>query len=163
MEYIKLLLTNNDKIKEMSEMASAIVREYYDPILGTAQNDYMLEKFQSEAAIRSQIEQGYQYYFVKENHKNLGFLAFYPRGEAMYLSKFYLYKEERQKGYGRKIIDFVIRCAKAAGLSCIELNVNRNNNTITAYEKLGFKRIRSEKIDIGSGYFMDDHVYRLEF
>ena len=39
MEYIKLLLTDTDKIKEMSEMASAIVREYYDPILGTAQND----------------------------------------------------------------------------------------------------------------------------
>jgi len=31
------------------------------------------------------------------------------------------------------------------------------------YEKLGFKILRSEKNDIGQGYYMDDYVYRLEF
>ena len=80
----------------------------------------------------------------------------------MYLSKLYLYKEERGKGYSRQMLDFVIRNARDIGLTFIELNVNRNNSAIYAYEKLGFKVIRTEKNDIGSGFFMDDYVYGLQ-
>ena len=29
---------------------------------------------------------------VREDDRNLGFLAFYPKSDALYLSKFYLYK-----------------------------------------------------------------------
>ena len=32
---------------------------------------------------------------------------------------------------------------------------------IRVYEKLGFTVARAEKNDIGSGFFMDDHVYAL--
>ena len=44
----------------------------------------------------------------------------------------------------------------------MELNVNKHNDTIRIYEKMGFRLLRSEKNDIGSGYYMDDYVYRLE-
>ena len=47
-----------EKTEELSRLASAIVREHYDPILGTEQNDYMIEKFQSPDAIRDQIRSG---------------------------------------------------------------------------------------------------------
>ena len=80
----------------------------------------------------------------------------------MYLSKLYLYKDERGKGYSRQMLDFVIRNARNIGLTSIELNVNRNNSAIYAYEKLGFKVIRAEKNDIGAGFFMDDYVYGLQ-
>ena len=144
-------------------MATEIVREHYDPILGKAQNDYMLEKFQSPHAIRSQLEHGYRYFFACEGGRRVGFLAFYPRGESMYLSKLYLYKAERGKGYSRRMVGFVKEKAREEGLSSIELNVNRFNNAVYAYEKIGFRRIWSEKNDIGSGYYMDDYVYRLTF
>ena len=161
MVFEKLSLSDEGGIEEMSAIATAIVREHYDPILGKEQNDYMLKKFQSAQAIRGQLEQGYRYYFVGDKAHRLGFMAFYPRGEAMYLSKLYLYKDERGKGYSRRMIDFVADQARAEGLSAIELNVNRFNGSVDIYEKLGFTRIRSEKIDIGSGYFMDDYVYSL--
>ena len=61
------------------------------------------------------------------------------------------------------MLDFVISEAKKDGLSSIELNVNRNNSAIYAYEKLGFRIIRTEKNDIGSGFYMDDYVYALTF
>ena len=48
-------------------------------------------------------------------------------------------------------------------MSAIELNVNRFNPSIAVYEHLGMRRIRAEKNDIGSGYYMDDYVYRLDF
>ena len=80
----------------------------------------------------------------------------------MYLSKLYLYKTERGKGYSRQMVDFVAGKARNAGLPAIELNVNRDNSAVRAYEKLGFQMIRTEKNDIGEGFFMDDFVFRLE-
>ena len=80
----------------------------------------------------------------------------------MYLSKFYLRKEARGKGYARRMLAFVAAEARKAGLRAVELNVNKNNPTRFIYERLGLRRIRDEKIDIGGGFFMDDFVYRLD-
>ena len=163
MKFEKLLPGDESKISEMSQMASEIVREHYDPILGKEQNDYMLVKFQSVEAIKNQLENGYRYYFAKVDGKNAGFMAFYPRGDAMYLSKLYLYKHERGKGYSKEMLAFLKRNAEAEGLFAVELNVNKRNEALEIYKKLGFEVIRAEKIDIGSGYYMDDYVCRLEF
>ena len=149
-------------IAEMSAMASAIVREHFDPIIGKAQNDYMLNMFQTPEAIQHQLDQGCRYYFVRKEGRNLGFLAFYPRESAMYLSKFYLYREERGKGYARPMMDFVVRHARQAGLPAVELNVNRNNSAVNVYRSLGLYVVREEKNEIGSGFFMDDFVFRLD-
>ena len=163
MLFQELTSDNEAGIRRMSAMAAAIVREHYDPILGKAQNDYMLEKFQSVPALRDQLAHGYRYFFVRSGEgRDLGFLAFYPRPGALYLSKLYLYKEERGKGYARIMLDFLRTHAEKLDLPAIELNVNRFNGTVAIYEKLGFRRIREEKNDIGHGYFMDDYVYRLE-
>lgn len=160
MEFVKL---EKSAVSEMSEMATEIVREHYDPIIGKEQNDYMLKMFQSEDAILSQLAHGYNYYFVKENGKNVGFIAFYRRDDAIYLSKLYLYKTERKKGYSRMMIDFVKEAAKKEGLGAIELNVNKKNDAVKVYEALGFKVVRLEKNDIGNGFYMDDYVFRLDF
>ena len=152
MVFVELAPHDEKGIEEMSAMAREIVREHFDPIIGKAQNDYMIELFQTPAAIRDQLEHGYRYFFVREDDRQIGFLAFYPRKDAMYLSKLYLYKTERGKGYSRKMLEFVIRAAVAAGLDSVELNVNRNNSAVLAYEKLGFHVIRTEKNDIGKGF-----------
>ena len=105
----------------------------------------MLGMFQTEQAIKEQLENGYKYFFVCENNRNIGFLAFYPKGNSLYLSKFYLYKSERGKGYAHKMMEFVIYNAKELNLTGVELNVNKQNSACCAYERLGFKIIRSEK------------------
>lgn len=163
MDFIELSVENETGISEMSKMATDIVREHFDPLIGKEQNDFMLEMFQTKHAIKEQLENGYKYFFVRENNRNLGFLAFYPRDHAMYLSKFYLYKSERGKGYAHQMLEFVISNAKKQNLTGIELNVNKQNSACQAYESLGFKIVRSEKNSIGNGFYMDDYVYRLEF
>lgn len=163
MEFEKLNIENETKVGEMSAFATIIIKDYYDYIVGATQNDYMLEKFQSVNAIYDQLKNGYNYYFVKVDNKNVGFLAFYPRDNSMYISKFYLEYRARNKGYSRQMLNFVTEKAKDSGLNSIELNVNKQNPSIAVYEKLGFKRLRAEKIDIGAGYFMDDYVYKLTF
>lgn len=157
----ELLINQEEKIKEMSDMASAIVKEHFDPLIGFAQNDYMIKKYQTVNAIKEQLENGYRYFFVEDNDICVGFLAFYPKKESMYLSKFYLYKDKRGKGYSHQMLDFVKREAKNIGCQSIELNVNKHNSACNAYEKLGFQVIRSEKNDIGNGFYMDDYVYSL--
>jgi len=50
-------------------------------------NDYMIEKFQSITSILEQLTQDYQYYFVTDYHdRKIGFIAFYPRRDDLYLS-----------------------------------------------------------------------------
>ena len=159
----KLEKGDADGIERMSSVATAIVREYYDPILGTAQNDYMLEMFQSVRAIKEQLDRGVSYYFVEGDGKIIGFFAFYPKKDCLYLSKFYLEAPARGRGAGKRALEFIKGEAAGAGKDSIELNVNRNNiDTIGFYEATGFRRIRSEKNDIGNGFFMDDHVYGLK-
>lgn len=162
MEFIQLKKTDKEGIQNMSRMAAAIVREHFDPIIGKAQNDYMLSMFQTPQAIQDQLLHGYQYYFIKKDSHDIGFLAFYPGNTAMYLSKFYLYKEYRKHGCAHTMMDFVIQKTREAQLSSIELNCNKYNDAIPVYEALGFQIIRSEKNDIGNGFFMDDYVLALK-
>ena len=163
MDFVRLTEDDVNGIKEMSDMATAILREHYDPIVGKEQNDYMLKMFQSEEAIREQLGHGYNYYFVKSEGQNAGFLAYYPREGALYLSKLYLYKDQRGKGFSRVMLEFLKEKAKELGLNRIELNVNRNNPSVQVYEKLGFTVAWTEKNDIGNGFYMDDYVYAIEF
>lgn len=153
-------LEDQKKIRELSKLASQIVREHYDPILGSEQNDYMIKKFQSVPAITEQLRQGYRYYMICGEHgEKEGFLGFYPKEKEMYISKFYLHRDYRGKGLSKQMLAFVAEETKKLGMDRITLNVNKYNDAIYAYEKLGFVRIRDEVNDIGHGYVMDDYVY----
>ena len=163
MEFVSLCREDKENISRMSALASAIVREHFDPLIGEEQNTYMIQMFQRPQAIERQLSGGYRYYFVREDGSDIGFTAFYPKENCMYLSKFYLKKEERGKGYAKQMLAFVKEQTKEAGLDAIELNVNRDNSAVQVYEHLGFSRIRCEKSDIGNGFYMDDFLHRLEF
>ncbi len=161
MEFDPISLEDADAITQLSSVATEIVKEHFNPIIGSAMNDYMIAKFQSVSAITQQLREGYRYWFVKDKDAILGFLAYYPQGDILYLSKFYLYKYQRNKGYAHQMLAFLIQVAKGSGLKAIELNVNRNNPSVSVYQKLGFTVIREEKTPIGNGYVMDDYVFSL--
>ena len=157
---IEIKKISEDEIPILSELATSILREHFDPIIGKAQNDYMLEKFQSISAIKEQFKKGYLYYWVKYENKNIGFLGFFPVENKLYLSKFYLLKEYRGKKISKKMLEFLINYAKDRKLISIYLNVNKYNDLATnVYKHLGFVIIREEKNDIGNGYYMDDFVF----
>ena len=130
-----------------------------DDIIGTAQNDYMLSKFQTVEAITEQFVHGYRYYWAVHEGKKAGFLAFFPRDGKMYLSKFYVHKDFRGKRIASGMFEFLVEETKKQGLDSIFLNVNRDNTeVINIYYHLGFVKTREEKNDIGSGFYMDDYV-----
>ena len=149
-------VTSPEQIAAVAELARETWTQHYTPIIGSAQVDYMLEKFQSAEAIARQIEaEGYEYYGIS----GAGYLALVPEVGAgrVLLSKIYVKAEQRGTGLGRALVEFAVkRCAE---LGCRELwlTVNRNNmNSIAFYERMGFCRTNTLVTDIGGGYVMDD-------
>ena len=143
-------------IKLLTRIASNIWHEYWPGLLSEAQIDYMVEKFQSEDAILKQImNEKYTYYFIVENRNIIGYTGISDKKDYLFLSKLYLLKEYRHKGYGRKAFDKI----KELGFDKIRLTVNKyNTNAYNAYLKYGFKVIDSVVTDIGSGFVMDDYI-----
>ena len=80
----------------------------------------------------------------------------------MFLSKRYLAKEHRGKGYASRMMEFVKEQTVKKGLSKIYLTVNKyNTHTIDVYKHHSFKVIKSAEFHIGKGYIMDDYVMEL--
>lgn len=153
------------EIEELSRIASAVVKEHFDPLIGAAQNDYMISKFQSVEAISEQFAHGYRYYWVLRNGERVGFFAFFPKEGKMYLSKFYVLSAFRGHHLAKKMFEYIVTETCNEGLPAIFLNVNRGNaDVIAIYKHLGFTIIREEKNDIGQGFYMDDYVmeYHIE-
>ena len=153
---------NEKEVKIIESLAKEIWTEHYTSVIGKAQVDYMLDKFQSKKVISKQINvEGFLYYIIQKDGKNIGYMGVQPRDNELFLSKLYMKSSERGKGYGKKAIQFVENFCKEKKLNKIALTVNKNNlNTIKAYEKMGFKNIASIIQDIGNGFFMDD--YKME-
>lgn len=156
---IEITQVKQEDVEALSLFATEIVREHFDPIVGKAQNDYMLERFQTVSAITEQIASGCQYYWVNFDGRRAGFLAFFPKDGKMYLSKFYLHKDFRGRRIAGAMMEFVEAKTRKRGLHAIFLNVSRHNDrVISIYRHLGFSLLRTEKNDIGNGFYMDDYV-----
>ena len=155
-------IKTNEQIQELCILAKEIWNEYSICFISQEQIDYMLEKFQSEQAVKGQINfQNYSYYFLEEDGENFGYFAVQKQKDNLFLSKIYIKKEFRGKGYARKAFtNAIIPIAREHELPKITLTVNKYNfAAIMTYEKLGFDRVTSKEINIGNGYIMDDYIY----
>lgn len=146
-----------ENIKELASLASAIWHEYWTCILSPEQIDYMVENFQSENAMKNQIEnENYTYYFILSDNQLAGYFGVSDKKDYLFLSKLYIKKEFRHQGIGAKAFE---KIKKIADGKPIRLTVNKyNTNTIKAYKKWGFKTIDAVVTDIGNGFVMDDYI-----
>lgn len=152
----------DEQIKELCSLAKEIWNEYSICFISQEQIDYMLEKFQSEQVVKGQINfQNYQYYFMEEDGENIGYFAVQKQKDNLFLSKIYIKKDFRGKGFARKAFtNAIIPITRELELPKITLTVNKYNfASIMVYEKLGFDRVDSKEFDIGNGYIMDDYIY----
>ena len=155
------IVTTEEEIIQTAKTAEEVWQEYYTPLIGEAQVSYMVENFQSKSAISKQIEEGYTYYLLKDDDI-VGYVGICPKEEYLFLSKLYIRKEARGKGFASKALALVKDAAKEIGLSKIQLTVNKGNtNSIEIYRNWGFVTVDSVVTDIGSGFVMDDYVMEL--
>lgn len=159
MIYIKEALSANE-VDTLSKVAREIWEEYFPFILEEDQIDYMLEKFLSRNALMDQLQEGYEFYFaMSEDNQILGFFVIHPEEEKLFLSKIYLYKDNRGLGTASEMFDFIEQRAKEEGLNKIYLTVNKyNKNPINIYKHRGFTIADSVVTDIGNNFVMDDYI-----
>jgi GNAT superfamily N-acetyltransferase len=146
----------------VASLAREIWYEYYVPLIGKPQVDYMVERFQTASAMAAQMREGYEYFLVRREGRPIGYAAVQaqPAERTLFLSKFYLHRDARGAGTGRAFMEFLVQLALARGLVSIWLTVNKGNPSVGVYERMGFRIAADLRIDIGDGFVMDD--FRME-
>lgn len=155
----------------------------YIPIVGEGQVEYMLGRFYTPEALEKQMTE-YKHRFTI-GHDGDEPVAFASWGEVesgerragsgemesgerkvgivCKLHKLYISTDVQGRGFGRAMVNRVVSDVREYGAQRLRLNVNiYNTPAINFYEKYGFRKAYDEDIDIGNGFFMNDHVYEME-
>jgi ribosomal protein S18 acetylase RimI-like enzyme len=146
---------------EAACLAHEIWSEHYVDIIGQAQVDYMIAKFQSAEAISEQLAAGYEYYLIIHDGTVAGYVAVVPEPETavLQLSKIYVRKQSRGLGLGESAVHLAEDICRERNFRTIRLTVNKHNvRSIAWYEHMGFTNAGPVMKDIGGGFFMDDFV-----
>lgn len=155
--------TPND-YKTIQEIANKTWPITYGEILSKEQLDYMMDLIYSEESLISQIQKKAQLFYIAYDESSVvGFIAIehhYKNEAVTRIHKIYILPETQGKGIGKLLIDEVQKLATENNSVSLSLNVNRFNKALTFYQKIGFKIVAEENIDIGNGYLMED--YRME-
>ena len=105
------MIRQPEEIERFAAFAEEEWHEHYDPLLGSAQVDYMVEKFQSAPALAEQLKNGYEYYAVvdKESGEMMGFCGIRPepRENRLFLSKLYIGARYRRIGLATLVLEFL--------------------------------------------------------
>ncbi|MEY2894284.1 MAG: hypothetical protein RIS42_3 [Bacteroidota bacterium] len=159
MQFRKADISDIPVIQQIAEKAW---RPTYGHILSEEQTLYMLDMMYSNEVLKKQMNSSIAFYLVVDAQQPLGYFSFeITEPDRMKLHKIYLDPDQKSKGTGSQIIEFVKQNALQAGVKHLELNVNKYNSAVQFYEKLGFTRAKEMVLDIGHGYVMDDYVMQL--
>ena len=150
------------QVAEVARMAREVWDEYYVPLIGRAQVDYMVQKFQTADALQAQIDSGYEYFQIRQGGRAIGYAAIRHDAaeQRVFISKLYVLAAYRKSGAGRQCLAAFERMARGRGATHLWLTVNKGNPSVRAYERWGFTIAEAIVMDIGGGFVMDD--YRME-
>lgn len=151
------------QIDSLCQIAQRVWHLTYDELVPDGQVEYMLDKFQSDHAVKDQMANlNYRYYMIVCDGQDAGFVGFSPRYEGreeLFLSKVYLLPEYRGKGAIGKAFSLVESETRKEGLKKIRLTVNKGNaHAVQVYRHYGFETVELAETDIGGGYIMDDYI-----
>lgn len=150
----------------IKDLAYSIWPSTYGEILSSEQLNYMLDNFYSIESLESQMDNGQVFKLLFEDSNIVGYLSYEfncIETGLLKIHKIYLLPETQGKGFGKFMIDEVIKIAKENQQKGIFLNVNKYNKAQFFYNKLGFNISKEEVIDIGNNYIMDDYQMELLF
>lgn len=161
---MKIVLCKIEQLNVVIDLTKKIWPVAYGEILSKSQLDYMIDKFYNEPALRELIQKGHVFYLAQDDNDNyVGFVSYEINSEPnkTKIHKIYVLPETQGTGLGRQFFELVKEKAIENNQKAIFLNVNKYNNAIHFYTKLGFVKVKDEVIDIGNGYVMDDYVMEI--
>ena len=136
----------------------------YVPIIGEQQVDYMIGLFYAPGELKKQMEEsGHRFIICYSDGQPVAFASWSEIEKHIFkLHKIYILTGQQGKGIGRFMIGHIVNEIKKECATALRLNVNRHNRSAIAfYKKTGFNHYKEEDIDIGNGFFMNDHVLEL--
>jgi len=144
-------------------LAYDIWPKVYSNMISAEQIEYMLNWMYSLETLQDNINNGHQFYLYKENDEALGFMIVQLNSTSneMKLHKLYVQAESHHRGIGRTFIERAKSIAEEKQQTAIVLRVNKGNPAVDFYTKLGFEITKSEVLDIGGGFVMDDYLMSL--
>lgn len=161
---MNLIQAKTSDISIVIELTKKIWPVAYGKILSIAQLNYMIDKFYNETALIELMQKGHVFYLAQDNNDNyVGFVSYEINCEPnkTKIHKIYVLPETQGTGLGKQFFELVKQKAKENHQKAVFLNVNKYNNAIHFYTKLGFTKVKDEVIDIGKGYVMDDYVMEI--
>jgi len=156
---------SQDEIELIRSLAYKIWPITFKEILSREQIAYMLNWMDSSEKLWEQMNSGHQFFVLELENKEVGFMGIeknYQGLKTLRIHKIYVLPEIQGKGIGKKMIDFAEKLAISYDCSAINLNVNRYNNAVDFYKHIGFSIAKTEDIDIGNGYLMEDYLMEKE-
>jgi ribosomal protein S18 acetylase RimI-like enzyme len=149
-------------IETVCALAREIWRAHYSGIVSAAQIEYMLDERYSPAVLRAELQRpGLWWDLLLRAGVCKAFASYFLTEHAgeMKLDKLYVHPECQRVGYGARLIERALDCARAHACSRLVLAVNkRNTNAIAAYRKHGFAVEQAVVKAIGGGFVMDDYI-----
>ncbi len=153
-----------EAIPVIQNLANIIWPLTYSELITPQQVDYMMELIYSKPSLQKQIEKGHQFIVAFDAAKPVAFASYSARqnNASIYkLHKIYILPNQQGKGIGKQLISYITK--DIAPIKTLQLNVNRHNKALRFYQKMGFKIIAEEDIDIGDGFYMNDYVMELKW
>ncbi|MBA2249669.1 MAG: GNAT family N-acetyltransferase [Chitinophagaceae bacterium] len=150
-------------IAVIHELAHRIWPTVYGNIISPQQIKYMLLGMYAQEVLQHKMTvQHHDFIIAYEDEMPVGFACFYERKNlpvrVCRLDKLYVLPDQQGKGIGNQLIQHIISKIKPAGITVLDLTVNRKNIAVEFYKKLGFQIVAEEDTDIGSGFFMNDYI-----
>ena len=157
---IEIKAASTNDLPLIKQLAYTIWSVAYKEILSKEQLAYMLEKMHSIEALTKLINDDHQFIIPYENDVAKGYACYKIHPGKARIEKIYVLPDQQKKGIGKLMMDHIIEIVNPH-VNIIELNVNRQNNAVDFYKKIGFEIVKEADIPIGEGYFMNDYVMTL--
>jgi ribosomal protein S18 acetylase RimI-like enzyme len=130
-------LATEHELPILESLAREIWPHTYTDIITKEQMDFMLNWMYSKETLVAQQQAGHEFYLLKKDSTDIGFLAIEQAGDELKVNKVYVLPTAQGLGAGKKLMDKAIERAKAKQCDCIFLQVNRANKAKFFYDKLG--------------------------
>jgi ribosomal protein S18 acetylase RimI-like enzyme len=158
---MKISVATKSELEIVRNLAFQIWPNTYSSILSKEQLDYMLHTFYDLEYLENQIKENQIFLLVKKDAKYLGFCSYeinYNSTTKTKLHKIYVLPEGQGFGIGKILIKTVENIAQNNANTEVILNVNRYNNALGFYQKIGYHISETVDIEIGNNYLMEDFI-----
>lgn len=151
-------------IPDIATLAGRIWRACYPGIIPEGQIEHMLARQYDHAVLATELGQGVTWLVAEERTSPVGFASGRAAPDdpaAAWIDKCYVDPDRHARGIGGALLDALCDTLVARGARSLRLRVNRANRpAIDFYRSRGFLVERDDRLPIGGGWVMDDHIMR---